>query len=93
VCVLNNKKKLEGIKSFKVLKLKVVKSKISPKKKKKHQKVNNKYVVDLDVSNVNWNLESKKWFNVPVEDSLKSFQLIPVRGVVFKYFGKLVKVW
>jgi len=34
VCVLNNRKKLEGIRSFKVLKLNVVRSRISPKKKK-----------------------------------------------------------
>jgi hypothetical protein len=40
VCVLNIKKKLDGIKSFNVLKLNVVNSKISPKKKKKHQKKN-----------------------------------------------------
>jgi hypothetical protein len=42
ICVLNKKKKLEGIKSLKVLKLKRINSKISPKKKKKHQKKNNK---------------------------------------------------
>jgi hypothetical protein len=53
VWVLNIKKKLDGIKSFKVLKLKVVNNKISPKKKKKHQKKKRRYIVDLDVNKVN----------------------------------------
>jgi hypothetical protein len=37
-CDLKKKKKLEGIKSLRVLKLNKIRSKISPKKKKKHQK-------------------------------------------------------
>jgi len=41
-CDLKKKKKLDGIKSLNVLKLNKMSSKISPKKKKKHQKKNNK---------------------------------------------------
>jgi hypothetical protein len=41
-CDLKKKKKLEGIKSLRVLKLNRISNSISPKKKKKHQKKNNK---------------------------------------------------
>jgi hypothetical protein len=39
---LKKKKKLDGIKSLSVLKLNKISNKISPKKKKKHQKKNNR---------------------------------------------------
>ena len=39
--------------SIGVLKLNVIRSNISPKKKKKHQKLKRKYEVDLDVIVVN----------------------------------------
>jgi hypothetical protein len=46
-------KKCEGIKSDTVLKLNIISKRNSPKKKKKHQKVNNTYVVVRDVMIVN----------------------------------------
>jgi hypothetical protein len=43
----------DGVKSDNVLKLNISNKSNSPKKKKKHQKLNKKYVVDLDVIIVN----------------------------------------
>ena len=56
MCCFIVKKDDEAIVSIGVLKLKVINSNISPKKKKKHQKLNKKYEVDLEVIVVNWNL-------------------------------------
>jgi len=48
-------KKWDGMRSDTVLKLNIINSKNSPKKKKKHQKINRTYVVVRDVMTVNWN--------------------------------------
>lgn len=45
-------KKDEGIRSLRVLKLKVISKRLSPKKKKKDQKLNSKYIVVLEVITV-----------------------------------------
>jgi hypothetical protein len=57
--LLKRRKKEEGTKSERVLKLKVRSNKDSPKKKKKHQKEKRRYIVDLDVKSVNWNLKRR----------------------------------
>ena len=45
-------KKDEGIKSLRVLKLKVINKRLSPKKKKKDQKLKSRYIVVLEVITV-----------------------------------------
>jgi hypothetical protein len=53
VCCFIVKNEEDVIVSMGVLKLNVINNSISPKKKKKHQKLNKKYEVDLEVIVVN----------------------------------------
>lgn len=58
-------KKEEGIRSLSVLKLNVISRRLSPKKKKKHQKLNNKYIVTREVTTVYWKRYKSFWVNWP----------------------------
>jgi len=53
-------KKWDGMRSDTVLKLNIINSRNSPKKKKKHQKIKRTYVVVRDVITVNWNRRSER---------------------------------